>query len=100
MTGRNNVFGRTTATLTILGMLGAGLWAVEARYAKAADVRELKQEIRTQVDDLKLIVLESRLFELARAGEMRPLTQLEQQRRNEIQREIDRITSRYNGSRP
>jgi hypothetical protein len=63
------------ATVTVLGTIVGGVFAVESRYAKAADIDDVKQQqvqiysnMKIQqdlaVDSLRRQTLEDRLFEL------------------------------------
>ena len=96
----NDFVKKTAASVALVGFLGSGVWAIEARYAKAADMRELRQEIRTQTDELKLVILENRIFELRMAERSRKLTDFEEERKAELERTIDQLKLRIRNPTP
>ena len=96
----NDLVKKTAASVALVGFLGSGVWAIEARYAKAADVRELRQEIRTQTDGLKLVILENRLFELKVTQKTRPLTDFEEQHKSELESTIVELKLRIRNAKP
>lgn len=96
----NDVLKRLTAGGTLVAFIGSGVWAIEARYAKAADVRELRHEIRGQGDELKLVILEDRLYQIKVTQRVRKLTDLEAERQAELEREVEALKLRIRTPRP
>jgi len=82
--------------LTATGFIVTSAISMETRYAKATDVRDLRIEVRTQMNELKLIVLEARLYELRFRAEQRVLTELERRRLLELEAEVAYIRQRLN----
>lgn len=56
---RNGPLKWAVAVVTLIGGVGGGVWAVELRYAKAYEVAQVRQEVREDVGEVKLLVLES-----------------------------------------
>lgn len=103
---KNNVVTKITAALTMVGILGAGIWAVDGRYAKAGEVQQLRKETKEQVMDLKADTLENRrqaikrtVFDLERLKGQRPLSAEEQQYLQEMKDDVDSLTDQLRALR-
>lgn len=74
----------------VVGALGGHIAYNETTYARAADVKDIKNDII----ELRLTVVEDRLFDLRRIEQARQLTDIEKARMNELMNESDRLKGR------
>ena len=103
---KNNLATKITAALTMVGLLSAGIWAMDGRYAKAGEMQQLRKETKEQVMDLKADTLENRrqaikrtVFDLERLKAQRPLSAEEQQYLQEMKDDVDSLTDQLRAIR-
>lgn len=89
--GLTRIEHKVIAILTIIGMLYAGWMVVDARWAKADDVHQLRQTVHNAFLDLKMgqIQAQAEVLRQARnqitlASQKRPLSEIEAERLGEI----------------
>ena len=92
---RNGLIKRLTAILTLLGLVIAAVWALEVRFAKAADLDRHVQAHQAEATEFRLEVLENRrialrrdIYEIELIAKQHPLT-------SEQARYLDQIREDY-----
>lgn len=51
---KSNKIASITGSMTAIGMLIAGIWAVDARFAKAADINQIQRQVQQTTQDVSL----------------------------------------------
>lgn len=97
----SNGLTKITASLVLVGTITAGVVWMETRYAKAADLKELRKEQQQATREVKVLILENaresaraRVFELEQVGKLRHLLPEEARRATELRDEITDLTDR------
>ena len=75
------------ASVALVGSIAGGIWTLEARYAKAGDVRSVAETVQ----QLRCDTLESKLQELELKKEYGQLTEYERARLPQLKREWQRV---------
>jgi hypothetical protein len=84
-----------TAMLALLGVVASGAWLLDARYAKAADLRMQQQTLEKSLGDIKVGQMQSdrrallkEKFALEAAAQKGRLTPLERERLKAVEADL------------
>ena len=84
--------------LAIIGTIAAGIYSLDGRYERSAEAQQQYRGFQQQLQGVQQLYLESErralqkdLFDLQVAKQKQPLTQLEAQRLNQVQYELNAI---------
>ena len=98
MKGGNNMIVKATALLTLVGVAGSGLWAVDGRYAKSHEFAqhvqnhsEERRELRREVLETRRALIETQIYEIRITRQLRPLIPLERQRLEQLETDLEHL---------
>ena len=90
-----NLIKWATGLLVLIGMVAAGVYAIDARYARAGDMKQQIGTLKEIVLDMKIDSLKqekrrvtSEQYEIERTKEDRKLTPLEEKRSRQLEEEV------------
>jgi len=103
---RNDLWKRLGALLTAIGLVTAGVWAFEVRYAKALELERHVQAHQAEAAEFRLEILESRrynlrrdIFEMEQTAKRRALTAEEARYLDQLREEYTNVVAKIETAR-
>lgn len=88
---KQNPLKTSLAVISFIGTISAGVLFIDERYAKAADVGEIRQEISTSINKLRIKQLEDELFIIDFKIQEGTATSVDKAMKERKQRELEEL---------